>query len=96
MKKKFNMFQVLSKDDKELVHSAFLAWLVSLNSPKIPVLLTLFNLDICSSIEDQDIIIEYSLGSRKKIDLKFDFKDTIIFIENKFKSMPDKEQLAEI
>jgi predicted DNA binding CopG/RHH family protein len=95
---KFNIFKILSKDDKELIHSAFLQFLLEY----APVdFYQFFNqtYDIAQlRQEKKDIVLEkgYRLGKEKKryrFDVQIKGETSVLLIENKFKAFPYKEQL---
>ncbi|MBY8963044.1 PD-(D/E)XK nuclease family protein [Flavobacterium sp. D11R37] len=91
----FNMFKILNKDDKELIHSAFIRYLMLrnncfynfINAPllkyDIPILEKAYTTKVNRKNKKYRIDIEVS---------SFD-KSTIIIIENKFKSFPNNKQL---
>src|SRR5690554_1542709 len=94
----FNIFKILEKDDKELIHSSFLKFLITEDDKFSHKLLGL-------SIDNKtDIYLEkahkYKLPKRKKskqcrFDIEIRQNDEVIIIENKFKSFPLKTQLQE-
>ncbi|MEB8345866.1 PD-(D/E)XK nuclease family protein [Flavobacteriaceae bacterium KMM 6898] len=85
----FNIFKILSKDDKELIHSSFLKYL--LDHWGSYFYQSLFNLD---SINFETPKLESGYRG-KRIDIEIRSKDDkeIILIENKFKSFPYEIQL---
>ncbi|GEM_PF-3142892 len=99
----FNMFTVLGKDDKELVHSAFLCF--ALNKALIK---DMFDVDIDNPILHSEINLKDHYGKllkqdgeqeddkqRTRLDILIESKDKsqIIAIENKFKAFPSEHQL---
>lgn len=97
-KDNFNIFKVLEKDDKELIHSSFIKFLIEEDK--------LFASEFIGYSVDSnfDISIEkaytYELSNRKKkkhcrFDIEIKNSDTIIVVENKFKSFPQNKQLRE-
>jgi len=86
----FNYFKILEKDNKELTHSAFISYLLDRNQN----FRNLF-------VENNKWLspkLEQSYSHNKKrcridIELKSADEKTILFIENKFKSFPEEEQL---
>lgn len=88
----FNFFKVLEKDNKELIHSAFISYLLDNNK-------NFRKQFIHENIEDFDVSeLEKSYSYKKtkiRIDIELRSKDRkhIIFIENKFKSFPTNKQL---
>jgi len=86
----FNFFNVLNKDDKEVIHSAFIKYL--LDNFGDFFYSKLFNLDFSDFNKAQ---LEKSYD-KKRFDIQIISNDEskIIVIENKFKSFPLKEQLV--
>jgi len=87
----FNYFNILEKDNKELTHSAFISYLLERN-------LNFRNLFVENN-KWQLPKLEQSYSHNKKrcridIELKSIDEKTILFIENKFKSFPEEEQLS--
>lgn len=70
MIEKFNMFEILSKDDKEIVHSAVIGRLIKKNSIDFSILEKLFKINYFGQIIDAEVQTECQLGGRKRIDLK--------------------------
>lgn len=80
----------LSLSSKELFHSNFLAWVCE----KFPNEFgSILNENFSLKIEKPDAIIKYVTRERKGIDLVIGFHNKEIIIENKVKSIPDKDQL---
>jgi hypothetical protein len=88
----FNIFKVLEKDDKELIHSSFIRFLITEHR------------SFCKSfLGDSDICFQapvleksYTLQkSKRRIDIEAISIDsgTVLIIENKFKCFPYKQQL---
>lgn len=92
MPTEINIFKILSKDDKELIHSAFLSFVIfHYEKIKNEILGTDFG-----TIEKPKLEVPYSHFSKKKkirFDLLIESNSKICFIENKFKSLPTKQQL---
>lgn len=101
----FNIFEVLSKDDKELIHSAFLAFLM----PRYDFIKNELLGDSFGKIEFicTEVSYKYSVEPNRqgqpksgKKSVRFDIfvrsedDSEICIIENKFKCIPTKKQLA--
>lgn len=84
----FNIFEILSKDDKELIHSAFLAFLFKESNNNISKILNI-NEPINGKVK---VETEVPYGKKDRIDIQITYANTIIIIENKFKSFPSGEQ----
>jgi len=95
----FNIFTILAKDDKELVHSAFLKFLLG----RYPDLYeTLFNIadvrfkepQIEQSYTLKDLLNPSANSQTYRIDIEVISTDgsEIVVIENKFKSFPTLKQ----
>jgi hypothetical protein len=99
MEESFNIFKILEKDDKELIHSSFLRFLLTENNIFYEKMLGIKNTEFNLPILEQPYTIPKKGGEkkskRKRIDIEIRSKDQkqIIVIENKFKSFPYKEQL---
>lgn len=86
----FNIFTTLSKDNKELIHSAFLKFLLeedpefSNNLLKVPL-----------KLKKEEVILEKRFTKKHRLDILIikDDSDEVIAIENKFKCLPRKKQL---
>ena len=81
----FNYFKILEKDDKELIHSAFISHLLDSNKD-FRKLFVENNKWLSPKLEQS-----YSHNKKRcKIDIELRSADerTILFIENKFKSFP--------
>lgn len=78
----------LSLSSKELFHSNFIAWICD-NYPNEfgNILINKFNLDV----ECKEIIS--TKREAKNLDLIIEFKSIKLIIENKVKSVPNKDQL---
>lgn len=91
----FNIFKILEKDNKELIHSSFINFLINEDSNFSNDFL---GIDLSPN---RNIKLEslYSYGTRKKKKCRFDLEiledHRIIVIENKFKSFPNELQLKE-
>ena len=87
---KFNIFRVLEKDDKELIHSSFLKYLLE-NWGKY-----FYNSLFKKPHLDFNIIELEKSYSKQRFDLEITSRDgkEIIVVENKFKSFPNRLQLA--
>lgn len=104
--KAFNFFTILSKDDKELIHSSFLRFLLKDEIISEFVLKHLFS-EFKSTLNRNSISLEkvysYSVpvengkpkSKRIRLDIEAKSEDehTILLIENKFKSFPNEYQL---
>jgi hypothetical protein len=86
---KYNIFEELSKDDKELIHSSFIASTIK----KHPHILNeLFNITIPSNVAIRtETEVHWEKGSR--IDIEIILGDQKIIVENKFKCFPERDQL---
>jgi len=99
MNQKFNIFEILSKDDKEIVHSAFLKFIFEEQPEMINEILGVsckhdFNIEQEVNLKDKLQIKKIKKKIKNnRIDLFLSSKNTIILIENKFKSLPSLEQL---
>jgi hypothetical protein len=91
----FNIFKVLEKDNKELIHSSFINFLLNEDSYFANDFLGI-NLSLNRMIKLESF---YSYGPKNKKKCRFDLEiledDRIIVIENKFKSFPNELQLKE-
>lgn len=88
---KFNFFKILEKDNKELIHSAFISFLLDKNIEFRDFLKIPKSQYLPSKLEKQ-----YSIkNDRCRIDIEMISNDSnnLIFIENKFKSFPYIKQL---
>src|SRR5690606_4913915 len=99
----FNMFNVLGKDDKELVHSAYLKFLIT-EHPEIVT--DFFELESLKTFKEPRLECSYTFTKQKedgatpkktqrcRMDLELESKDgeEIIVIENKFKAIPSNKQ----
>ncbi|RZJ92385.1 MAG: hypothetical protein EOO20_01970 [Chryseobacterium sp.] len=95
----FNFFKILEKDNKELIHSAFIAYLI--DSDKNFVMQFL---GIDKALENSQLEMAYTAKKKRKnekskariridIQVKSQDQSIVTFIENKFKSFPTKAQL---
>lgn len=103
---KFNFFTILSKDDKELIHSSFLRFLLTdeftsdfvLNElfPEFNASLNLVSVDL-EKVYSYQVMGEHGRPKTKRIRLDIEAQSedgqTILLIENKFKTFPHEEQL---
>ncbi|MGV3631738.1 MAG: PD-(D/E)XK nuclease family protein [Bacteroidota bacterium] len=102
----FNYFTILSKDDKELIHSSFLWFLLTdeLTSEFVlPKLFPVFTTSLNRASVNLEKVYTYQVpgenGKRKSKRIRLDIEaksvdgQTILLIENKFKSFPHEEQL---
>lgn len=92
----FNIFKVLEKDNKELIHSSFLNFLIKEDTDFAKIFL---EVDISSNYNVK-MESSYTYGPNKKkkkcrFDLEILENERIIIIENKFKSFPTELQLKE-
>jgi hypothetical protein len=96
----FNFFKILEKGDKELVHSAMLAYLIDNEQHFRIGFLKLPDLNYTLTELEKSIGYKKQVRSKRKR-IRFDVfcedmaKKEVVVIENKFKSMPDKEQLKD-
>ena len=103
---KFNFFTILSKDDKELIHSSFIRFLLQdastsefVVSNLFPAFSDLLNRDSIALEKVYNYKITDEKGKKKgkriRIDLhaESDNGQSLLIIENKFKSFPYIEQL---
>lgn len=102
----FNFFTILSKDDKELIHSSFLCFLLTDELTSEFVLQKLFpafDAKLNRASVNPEKVYTYQVpgenGKRKSKRIRLDIEaksidgQTILLIENKFKSFPHEEQL---
>lgn len=89
----FNFFRVLEKDNKELIHSAFISYLFSCNDLFRDKLLNVSNVEFSKPQLERSYNIRKRLKGRIDIEIISTDEKHIILIENKFKSFPDKIQL---
>lgn len=85
-KQTFNIFEILSKDDKELSHSSMVKFLFEESSFFTEKLINVNN-------EGLDIRLEYKLDKRLRLDIIIFVDNKVIAIENKFKCLPQIRQL---
>ena len=95
MNDSFNIFEILSKDDKELSHSSFIKFLLDQEDG--------FFLEQLFGVKEKpsDIILEHSLilkrekekNKKLRLDILLKFHNKTIAIENKFKCLPTVKQL---
>jgi hypothetical protein len=85
--KNFNIFDVLSKDDKEIIHSSMIKFLLEEDDFFTQSLL---NTPITSF---KSILLEKKLDKHHRIDIFIELLNSIILIENKFKCLPSIAQL---
>ncbi|MBN1969154.1 MAG: PD-(D/E)XK nuclease family protein [Candidatus Delongbacteria bacterium] len=88
-KTNFNIFKILEKDDKELIHSGFIKYLLEYWADYF------FKILFKENNEDYGEIELEKSHNRKRLDIFIKSKknDKLIVIENKFKSFPNDEQL---
>lgn len=84
----FNIFTTLSKDNKELTHTAFLKFLL-LEDKSFSK--KLFGVNV--QLNESEIKLEQKLNKKLRADLKIDAPSLKLVLENKFKSLPQEEQL---
>ncbi|MDG1332645.1 MAG: PD-(D/E)XK nuclease family protein [Crocinitomicaceae bacterium] len=91
----FNYFKVLSKDDKELIHSSFIKFLIEDEETSNYFMSALFP-QFQKELNTESIELEKGYN-RKRIDIEAWSEDGehILIVENKFKSFPYKKQLDE-
>lgn len=92
----FNIFKILEKDNKELIHSSFLNFLIKEDTNFAETFLDV-NLSNNYNVKMES---SYTYGPNKKkkrcrFDLEILEAERIIVIENKFKSFPTEYQLLE-
>ncbi|MBZ4041353.1 PD-(D/E)XK nuclease family protein [Flavobacterium hibisci] len=87
----FNFFKILEKDNKELIHSAFISYLLDNNS-KFREFLELGN-EIFSSSQLEKQYNHKKEKCRIDIELISEDRNHFVFVENKFKSFPYSNQL---
>lgn len=97
----FNIFKVLEKDDKELIHSSFLRFLLTENDTIYRRFLKIAHIEFSKPILEKTYNIpngnkEGKKKDRKRIDIEVTSldKEHILVIENKFKSFPYEQQLS--
>jgi hypothetical protein len=87
----FNYFKILSKDDKELIHSSVIRYLLQENVFFKENIFNIFK----EEIDPEQIYLEKSYRwNRIDIEAHSIDNESILVIENKFKSFPYKEQLV--
>lgn len=90
----FNFFKVLEKDNKELIHSAFIAYLIDSNIN----FRNYFISDKNEDFEKSELEKSYSRNKKRiRIDIQVKNRQDnfVAFIENKFKSFPTEKQLKD-
>ena len=106
MNDSINIFRVLSKDDKELIHSAFISFLLSqysvvrqeiLGSEFGEISYPELEVPYSYKIESKDGEETKSKKKRIRFDIQIKNQDNtkLCVIENKFKCLPTQNQLAE-
>lgn len=97
----FNVFKVLEKDDKELIHSSFLRFLLTENDTIYKQFLKIPDIEFSNPILEKTYSIpngniKGKKKDRKRIDIEATSIDNkhILVIENKFKSFPYEQQLS--
>ncbi|WP_060873299.1 PD-(D/E)XK nuclease family protein [Myroides odoratus] len=96
----FNFFKILEKGDKELVHSAILAYLIDNEHQFRTDFLKLPALNYTPTKLEKSISYKKQIRSKAKR-IRFDVfcesanEKEVVVIENKFKSAPDDKQLKE-
>lgn len=100
MSNTFNIFKVLEKDDKELIHSSFLRFLMNENNCIYEDFFGIkgirFDFPTLEKSYKSSPIRSGVKSERKRIDIEAISLDKkhIVIIENKFKSFPYKKQLT--
>ena len=84
----FNIFTTLSKDNKELTHSAFLKFLLLEDQDFAK---KFFNIE--GAIKEEEIKLEKRLNKRLRADILINTPSLNLIIENKFKCLPQANQL---
>ncbi|WP_421918870.1 PD-(D/E)XK nuclease family protein [Marinifilum sp.] len=89
MQNQFNIFDILFKDNKELSHSAVIKFLLEEDD--------FFYTHFLNTTKPQnpEIHLEYKLSKYNRADILITGEDKIIIIENKFKCLPNANQLNE-
>lgn len=92
----FNFFTVLEKDNKELIHSSFMRFLLGEDSRFAEKFLGIeaFGPQKVISLEKSYLLDIRGKNRRCRLDIEIVDGQRIIIIENKFKSFPDTAQLA--
>ncbi len=85
-KTEFNIFEILSKDDKELSHSSMIKFLLEEKQFFASKLIN-------QEGPNLDVHLEYKLDKKLRVDLLIFNGNKIIVIENKFKCLPQIGQL---
>lgn len=94
----FNIFTILEKDNKELIHSSFIKFLIEEDEK---FFLEFLEIEL---IENAKVTLEKSYkypnkgktkNNRSRFDIEIKNEERIIIIENKFKSFPNEKQLIE-
>ena len=92
----FNYFKVLSKDDKELIHSSFIKFLIEDEETNNYFLQALFP-EFQKELSVNSIQLEKGYN-RKRIDIEAWSEDgeDVLIVENKFKSFPYRGAIGRI
>jgi|GEM_PF-2206346 len=94
---KFNFFKILEKDNKELIHSAFISFLIDTNENFKYKFLGLEPDSYGTSVLEKTYTEKKKTKNklRTRIDIEISSLDgkSFVFIENKFKSFPNQMQL---
>jgi hypothetical protein len=93
MSNEFNIFKILEKDDKELIHSSFLKFLIVENKKILNEFFSISEVGYSEPNLEKGYVL--SDGSRLRIDVEVENQnlEDVIIIENKFKSFPNESQL---
>jgi len=88
----FNIFKVLEKDNKELIHSSFLRFLLAEYKSFYTIFLKRTDINFQAPVLEKSYSYE---TKRRRIDIEAisSDKQSILIIENKFMSFPYEEQL---
>lgn len=93
---KFNIFNILEKDDKELIHSSFIKFLLTENN-SLYEYLELGNIKFNEPVLEKVYLSSTEANNTKRYRIDIEVKSSddtkILIIENKFKSFPDQKQL---
>lgn len=88
----FNIFKVLEKDDKELIHSAFFKFLMQIDTAFYTNFLQLEG-DFSEPLLEKGYVGPQGEKVRFDIEAERSDRGALLLIENKFKSFPSREQI---
>ncbi|MGI4867768.1 MAG: PD-(D/E)XK nuclease family protein [Janthinobacterium lividum] len=95
----FNIFKALEKDDKELIHSSFLSFLLSENGILYRDFFGISEIEFEKPVLEKTYLLK--LDNKKNVKRRIDIEavsvdgKSVLVIENKFKSFPYKQQLID-